>query len=219
MLVGLALLGVSIYYLIDPLHGSPAQPRRHRFAGFARLRRLLISIFAVSGGIFTKGADVGGDLVGRSSRHSEDDRATRPPSPTMSATMSATVPAAADLFGIYAVTVVATMVLGAIFFGGTAVLSSAMLYPLAICAASDLDRRHLLRQARFQRLDHGRSIRADRHRHPSSSRRCHIGNARLGRSAPSRHGHHRQNLFICGLVGLVVTGRGITEYYTGTKAR
>nr|WP_040485953.1 sodium-translocating pyrophosphatase [Lutibaculum baratangense] len=140
LVAGLALLGVAAYFLIlTSFVGYEPNDRTVIDAlvalGFGAS---LISIFArLGGGIFTKGADVGGDLVGKvEAGIPEDD-------PRNAATIADNVGdnvgdcagMAADLFETYAVTVVATMVLASIYFVGTDFLASAMLYPLAIGAA------------------------------------------------------------------------------------
>ena len=138
LVAGFALLGVAgYYYILTDVMGLERTSREVVDAlvclGFGAS---LISIFArLGGGIFTKGADVGGDMVGKvEAGIPEDD-------PRNAATIADNVGdnvgdcagMAADLFETYAVTTVATMVLAAIFFRESEAVASMMLLPLAIC--------------------------------------------------------------------------------------
>ena len=136
---GGALLGVSGYYIVMTVHLGLEPTGREVIDGLVALGfgASLISIFArLGGGIFTKGADVGGDMVGKvEAGIPEDD-------PRNAATIADNVGdnvgdcagMAADLFETYAVTTVATMVLAAIFFRESEYVGTMMVLPLAICA-------------------------------------------------------------------------------------
>ncbi|MCE4223250.1 sodium-translocating pyrophosphatase [Methylobacterium sp. C25] len=140
LVAGLALLGVAIYYTYLT-RGAGLEPASREVIdalvalGFGAS---LISIFArLGGGIFTKGADVGGDLVGKVEAGIPEDDPRNPATiaDNVGDNVGDCAGMAADLFETYAVTVVATMVLAAIFFAGQPVLETMMLYPLAIGAA------------------------------------------------------------------------------------
>jgi K(+)-stimulated pyrophosphate-energized sodium pump len=232
LVAGFALLGVAGYYsvLTGPL--GLVNTSREVIDSLVALGfgASLISIFArLGGGIFTKGADVGGDMVGKvEAGIPEDD-------PRNAATIADNVGdnvgdcagMAADLFETYAVTTVATMVLAAIFFRDLPeVVSNMMLLPLAICGvcivtsiigafAVRLGKSQNIMGALYQGLivTGGLSI-------PAVWWVIHAlvpaEGVRVGDLAISVN-----QLFYCGLVGLAVTALivVITEYYTGTGFR
>jgi K(+)-stimulated pyrophosphate-energized sodium pump len=232
LVAGLALLGVAIYYwfLTGPLK-YPTDSRTVIDALVAlSFGASLISIFArLGGGIFTKGADVGADLVGKVEAGIPEDDPRNPATiaDNVGDNVGDCAGMAADLFETYAVTVVATMVLAAIFFAGQPVLASAMLYPLGICGACIVTS---IVGTFFVKLGANGSIMGALYKGLIVGGVLSIGGLWIATNyligwgqigTANGAGITGTNLFICGVLGLVITGLivWITEYYTGTGKR
>lgn len=233
LVAGLALLGVCGYFIVLT-----------HFLGFASSDRIvvdalvalgfgasLISIFArLGGGIFTKGADVGGDLVGKVEAGIPEDDPRNPATiaDNVGDNVGDCAGMAADLFETYAVTVVATMVLAAIFFAGQATLTSMMVYPLAICGACIITS---IAGTFFVRLGASQSIMGALYKGFIASAVLSLGGLAIAThylvgfdtvlTTVGGTSFTGMALFWCGVTGLVVTGLivWITEYYTGTDYR
>src|SRR5450432_368520 len=232
LVAGLALLGVTIYfaYLTHYL-GLAANSRTVVDAlvalGFGAS---LISIFArLGGGIFTKGADFGGDLVGKVEAGIPEDDPRNPATiaDNVGDNVGDCAGMAADLFETYAVTAVATMVLAAIFFATSPLLVNMMTLPLAIGGVCILTS---IAGTFFVKLGANQSIMGALYKGLIATGVLSlIGVAGviywlIGFDTPLRAGPASftgLTLVWCGIVGLVVTGLiiVITEYYTGTEYR
>ncbi len=228
---GGALIGVSGYYIVLTQHLGLASTGREVIDGLVALGfgASLISIFArLGGGIFTKGADVGGDMVGKvEAGIPEDD-------PRNAATIADNVGdnvgdcagMAADLFETYAVTTVATMVLAAIFFRGQPYVDVMMVLPLAICAVCVVTS---IIGSFFVRLGKSRNIMGALYQGLIVTGVLSIGavwwviNQMVTGPIVTAGGLEIQPmaLFWSGMVGLAVTAAivVVTEYYTGSGFR
>ena len=233
LVAGLALLGVAVYYLIltGPLGLEPASREVVDALVSLGFGASLISIFArLGGGIFTKGADVGADLVGKVEAGIPEDDPRNPATiaDNVGDNVGDCAGMAADLFETYAVTVVATMVLAAIYFGTQPNLAALMVYPLAICAACIVTS---IIGTYFVKLGANGSIMGALYRGVIASAVLSIAGLYAathyvlgGFGEVGKVGDlviTGWNLFQCGLVGLALTGLivWITEYYTGIGFR
>ncbi|RFB80295.1 sodium-translocating pyrophosphatase [Methylovirgula sp. 4M-Z18] len=231
LVAGLALLGVSVYYAYLTEVLGLATGDREVIDSLVALGfgASLISIFArLGGGIFTKGADVGADLVGKVEAGIPEDDPRNPATiaDNVGDNVGDCAGMAADLFETYAVTVVATMVLASIFFAGQPGLTNAMLYPLAICATCIVTS---IIGTYFVKLGSNGSIMGALYKGLIATGVLSVAGLALATTligwgevgTANGVAIHGTSLFVCGLVGLLVTGLivWITEYYTGTGKR
>ncbi|BCW89113.1 K(+)-insensitive pyrophosphate-energized proton pump [Alphaproteobacteria bacterium SO-S41] len=234
LVAGLALLGVTVYFyvLIGPMQYAPDS--RTVVVAFIALSlgASLVSIFArLGGGIFTKGADVGGDMVGKVEAGIPEDDPRNPATiaDNVGDNVGDCAGMAADLFETYVVTAVATMLLASIFFGGSPLLLPMMLLPLAIGGACILTS---IAGTFFVRLGPSKNIMGALYKGLIATGVLSIGAlagviyALIGfgtkiNYAGAPHEFTGTTLFICGVIGLVVTALIVivTEYYTGTGKR
>ena len=226
LVAGLALLSISVYYYF--LLKTNVEERELINALIALgFGASLISIFArLGGGIFTKGADVGADLVGKIEAGIPEDDPRNPAviADNVGDNVGDCAGMAADLFETYAVTIVATMVLSSIFFHGDI---NMMIYPLTIGGACILTS---ILGTFFVSLGKSKNIMAALYKGfivtaiSSLAILYPVTDWVIGLDSiytVNEKNFTGMNLYYCGIIGLVITGLiiWVTEYYTGTNYR
>jgi len=233
LVVGLGLLGLAVYYGI--LLGWKGSDMTTLIQALVALSfgASLISIFArLGGGIFTKGADVGADLVGKVEANIPEDDPRNPAviADNVGDNVGDCAGMAADLFETYAVTIVGTMLLAGVFFMGkdqAAAQSTLMMFPLLLCGVCipasivgtffvKLDASNDIMKALYKGLVVTALI--------SVALIAATTHLFLGFGTVFKSGSvvfSGGGLFVCAMIGLAVTGLlvWITEYYTGTGYR
>ncbi|CAA7623717.1 K(+)-insensitive pyrophosphate-energized proton pump [Candidatus Terasakiella magnetica] len=229
LVVGLGLIGVAGYYMVLKNSGIDSRAVLEALVALS-FGASLISIFArLGGGIFTKGADVGADLVGKVEAGIPEDDPRNPAviADNVGDNVGDCAGMAADLFETYAVTVVGTMLLGSIFFTG-ATQEAMMMLPLIICGVCIFAS---IIGTFFVKLDASGNIMKALYKGVivtgviSAGLIAIIINVTLGGFDAKFMAAGKEitgsGLYMCSLIGLVVTGLlvWITEYYTGTDYR
>jgi len=226
LVAGLALLAIAVYYYFLLSYGVEEREIVNALVALG-FGASLISIFArLGGGIFTKGADVGADLVGKVEAGIPEDDPRNPAviADNVGDNVGDCAGMAADLFETYAVTIVATMVLSSIFFHGDL---NMMVYPLSIGGACILTS---IIGTFFVKLGKSKNIMSALYKgfvvtavtsliilYPVTDYVLGLEN----NYSISNKSFSGMSLYICGVIGLVITGLliWVTEYYTGINYR
>ena len=227
LVAGLALLAVVLYFITLQKLGAEVRELTDPLVALG-FGASLISIFArLGGGIFTKGADVGADLVGKVEAGIPEDDPRNPGviADNVGDNVGDCAGMAADLFETYVVTMVATMVLGSIFFAGSsAEMEKVMHYPLtigAVCIIASIIGMYFVRLGASQNIMGALYKGFIASAVLSAIALYPLTQWILGLEEIGTSGVTGLQLFFCGLIGLAVTGLiiWVTEYYTGTMHR